>query len=187
MPEANDHSRLRPVEGLGLEPGANDAARVVALYESHGRELRRFVLGITRDPGAADDVLQSTFAKAVELGHTARAETFKGWLFRVAFHEALEARRRREGREQGVRRLAALGSPRVEAPETELIRGETVEAVRRALEKLPEEQRRVVRARMYEDKTFAEIAEESGLPLGTVLTRMRLALEKLRRSLHKGD
>jgi RNA polymerase sigma-70 factor (ECF subfamily) len=40
---------------------------------------------------------------------------------------------------------------------------------------------------MYEDKTFAQIAEELGLPLGTVLTRMRLALEKLRRTLRPGD
>jgi RNA polymerase sigma-70 factor (ECF subfamily) len=40
---------------------------------------------------------------------------------------------------------------------------------------------------MYEDKTFAEIAEECGLPLGTVVTRMRLALEKLRRTLRTGD
>ena len=67
------------------------------------------------------------------------------------------------------------------------IRGETVEAVRQALDRLPIEQRKVVWARMYEDRSFAEIAQESGLPLGTVLTRMRLALEKLRRSLRPGD
>jgi len=57
-------------------------------------------------------------------------------------------------------------------PEEPLIRGETVEAVREALKQLPEEQRRVVLARIYEEKTFAEIAGEFGLPLGTVLTRM---------------
>ena len=60
-------------------------------------------------------------------------------------------------------------------------------ALRKALGELPAEQGRVVWARMYEDKTFAQIAEEFGLPLGTVLTRMRLALEKLRRTLHPGD
>ena len=59
--------------------------------------------------------------------------------------------------------------------------------VRKALGGLPEEQRRVVLARVYDDKTFAEIAGEFGLPLGTVLTRMRRALEKLRRTMSPGD
>ena len=58
---------------------------------------------------------------------------------------------------------------------------------RSALGALPAEQSKVVWARMYEDKTFVQIAKESGLPLGTVLTRMRLALEKLRRTLSTGD
>lgn len=183
MSDENDH---RPGITVSAQ-GAIDATRVLSLYEAHGQELRRFVLGVTRDPDLTGDVLQATFTKALELGHTARPESFKGWLFRVAFHEALAARRRRDVREQGNRRLAALGFHAAERPDDRLIRGEAVEAVRRALRALPEEQRRVVRARIYDDKTFAEIAEESGLPLGTVLTRMRLALEKLRRTLRPGE
>jgi RNA polymerase sigma-70 factor (ECF subfamily) len=169
------------------EPAALDVAFVAELYREHGPELHRFILGVVRDPDLAGDLLQMTFAKAVEVGHTARTETLKSWLFRVAFHEAITARRRKQSREQGCRRLAALGFRRGERPEDLLIRDETVEAVRYALRKIPEEQRRVVQARIYEDKTFAEIAQEYGLPLGTVLTRMRLALEKLRRVLRPGD
>ena len=74
---------------------AHVRARVVSLYETHGEELRRFVLGVVRDPDLTGDVMQATFSKALELGHTARPETLKGWLFRVAFHEALASRRRR--------------------------------------------------------------------------------------------
>jgi RNA polymerase sigma-70 factor (ECF subfamily) len=164
-----------------------DRSLVAALYAEHGAELRRFVLGVVRDPEVAGDVLQITYARVIERGHTARAETFKGWLFQVAFREALTDRRRRETRDQGNRRLAALGFPTGERPEEGLIRAETVTAVRKALGELPAEQARVVWARMYEDKTFAEIARECDLPLGTVLTRMRLALEKLRRILRTGD
>jgi RNA polymerase sigma-70 factor (ECF subfamily) len=164
-----------------------DSAEVAALYASYGAELRRFVLGVVRDPELTGDVLQATFARAIERGHTARTETIKGWLFQVAFREALTARRRHQAREQAHGRLAALGLLRGERPEEGLIRDETVAAVRKALAQLPPEQNRVVRARMYEDKTFAQIAAESGLPLGTVLTRMRLALEKLKRSLSAGD
>jgi RNA polymerase sigma-70 factor (ECF subfamily) len=164
-----------------------DPTLVAALYAEHASELRRFVLGVVRDPEVAGDVLQMTFARAIERGHAARGETFKGWLFQVAFREALTARRRRETRDRANRRLASLGFQAGERPEEGLIRAETVVAVRKALEGLPAEQGRVVWARMYEDKTFAEIAEESGLPLGTVLTRMRLALQKLRRTLGTGD
>jgi RNA polymerase sigma-70 factor (ECF subfamily) len=184
MSEARDHPRP---ETAVAEKAALDGALVAALYTEHGPELHRFILGVVRDPDLANDLMQTTFAKAVEQGHAARAETLKGWLFRVAFHEAITARRRKDTREQAHRRLAALGFRRGERPEDSLIRGETVEAVRNALEELPEAQRRVVRARIYEDKTFAEIAEEDNLPLGTVLTRMRRALEKLRRTLRPGD
>jgi RNA polymerase sigma-70 factor (ECF subfamily) len=184
MSEAYD--RPRP-KGAVAEPAALDAAIVVALYREHGPELHRFILGVVRDPDLAGDLMQMTFAKAVELGHTARAETLKSWLFRVAFHEAITARRRKQSQEQGYRRLARLGFRRGERPEEHLIRDETIEAVRSALGQIPEEQRRVVEARIYEDKTFVEIAREYGLPLGTVLTRMRLALKKLRRVLRPGD
>jgi RNA polymerase sigma-70 factor (ECF subfamily) len=164
-----------------------DPAAVAALYVEHATELRRFVLGVLRDPDLTGDVLQATFARAVEQGGATRAETRKGWLFRVALHEALAARRRQGVRDRANRRLTALWTPTGERPEESLIRGETVEAVRQALERLPAEQRQVVRARIDEDKTFAQIAAELNLPLGTVLTRMRLALAKLRRGLETGD
>ncbi len=160
---------------------------VASIYAGIADELRRFVLGVVRDPELADDVLQATFVKAVEHGHEVRVETARGWLFRVAFHEALAARRRQASRDRGHRRLAGL-RPRLDAPpDAPLIRSETVEAVRKALGELPEEQRKVVLARIYDDKTFAEIAGEFHLPLGTVLTRMRRALEKLRRTMSPGD
>lgn len=50
----------------------------------------------------------------------------------------------------------------------------------------PEEHRRVILARVYDDKAFAEIVRDSGLPLGTVLTRIRRALGKMRRTLRPG-
>ena len=189
MGEANNHPGGPPLEGAVVDPPPIDAARVEALFVAHGAEVRRFVLGVVRDPELASDVLQATFAKAVELGHTAHCDTLKGWLFRVAYHEALAAKRRLGIAEQAQRRLALGGGKSQErsGPDERLIRQETIEAVRRALGALPDEQRRVVRARMYEEKSFAEIAEEFRLPLGTVLTRMRRALDKLRRALPPED
>src|ERR1700722_11666213 len=89
-----------------VNPGETTAASwAESLFLAHGAELRRFVLGVVRDPSLADDVLQATFVKAIELGHTARTETLKGWLFRVAYHEALAVRRRQGVKDKAYRKL----------------------------------------------------------------------------------
>jgi RNA polymerase sigma-70 factor (ECF subfamily) len=57
--------------------------------------------------------------------------------------------------------------------------------MRGAIELLPDEQQRIVRMRIYEQKTFAVISEELNIPLGTALSRMRSALAKLRSRFEK--
>jgi RNA polymerase sigma-70 factor (ECF subfamily) len=68
-------------------------------------------------------------------------------------------------------------------PWAALVQAEDVARVRAAIERLSPEQRAVVEQRVDAGRTFAEIAAESGLPLGTVLTRMRQAHEALRKAL----
>ena len=68
-------------------------------------------------------------------------------------------------------------------PEDPLVRDEAIERVQAAIGELPAEQGRVVRMRIYEEKTFAVIAEELKIPLGTALGRMRTALMKLKKLL----
>ncbi|MGE3821930.1 MAG: RNA polymerase sigma factor [Isosphaeraceae bacterium] len=186
MPDRND----LPAESAEVASTEEVRARLLALYHQHSDELRRFVLGVLKDQERTSDAMQATLAKALEVGHSARPETFKGWLFRVAHHEALACRRREKAGDKARRRLAALLPTRPDpnsSPESSLIAGETVEAVRSALAGLPDAQRKVVEARIYEDRTFAEIARDSGLPLGTVLTRMRLAMARLRLALLPND
>jgi len=158
-------------------------AAVAALYLQHAEELRAFLLGVVRDPELAGEVLQATFAKAVELGHTARAESVKGWLFQVAFHEALALRRKRATADKASRKLAEIRPTTADPPEENLCRWETVEKVREALQELTPDQRRVVQMRIYEGLTFAAIAETLQIPLGTALTRMRAALQQLKKVL----
>jgi RNA polymerase sigma-70 factor (ECF subfamily) len=169
---------LTPADQCKINP-----AVVAALYVRHAEELRSFLIGVLRDHHLANDVLQITFAKAVEEGHTAHEESLKGWLFQVAYHEALAVRRRQAVHDRAARKLAQGDFRQVEAPEASLVRWETVQQVRAALEELPAEQRQVVRLRMYEQQKFSAIAEQLGVPLGTVLTRMQLALRKLRKRL----
>ena len=189
---------------------------VEALYRQHGADLEAFLIGVLRDRHQAAEVVQIAFRKALEhlsqlesdegdseLSNLKEAESDseqsaarllskwqspRGWLFRVAWNEAMLVRRVKT-RHRNLLQKAVwnrdLNRPEPSTPHSGLVQGETVEAVRKAINDLPEEQRTVVRSRIYEDKTFAVIAEELGVPLGTVLTRMRLAMQKLERSLAK--
>jgi RNA polymerase sigma-70 factor (ECF subfamily) len=196
-----------------LDPEVSDTPVHVraleALYRQHGADLEAFLIGVFRDQHQAAEVVQIVFRKALEhlaqLESTEKLPKFKeseesvarllskwqsprGWLFRVAWNEAMLVRRVKT-RHQNLLQKAVwnrdLDQPEPSAPHSGLVQDETVEAVRKAINELPEEQRTVVRSRIYEDKTFAVIAEELGVPLGTVLTRMRLAMQKLERSLAK--
>jgi RNA polymerase sigma factor (sigma-70 family) len=157
-----------------------DPSIVAALYVEHGEELRRFLLGILRDAQLTADVLQATFVKMAQRGHETKEETRKAWLFRVAYHEAMAVRRREGVGEKVLRRVAWQTSRVAGSADEPLMRLEAVESVREALEELPPEQRQVVRMRIYEDKTFATIARELKIPLGTALGRMRAAMIKLK-------
>jgi RNA polymerase sigma-70 factor, ECF subfamily len=172
---------------LTAENGRIDPAIVASLYVEHADELRSFLIGVLRDGELASEALQATFVKAMEAGHTAREETHKGWLFRVALNEALAIRRRQKVDHKSLRKLAWTKPEPGESPEDHVTRWESVSRVKAALNCLPAEQFEVVHKRIYEQKTFAVIAAETGAPLGTVLTRMRLALKKLEERLKADD
>ena len=160
-----------------------DAEVVSALYLEHAEELRRFLVGVLRDSQLAADVLQATFTKAIQVGHRSQAETRKAWLFRVAYHEAMAVRRRQGVDGRAMQQIAWTLPGAARGADEPVIRFETVEAVRRAIDELPEVQRQVLHQRIYAEKTFAQIAKELNIPLGTALARMRAALAKLRKSL----
>ncbi len=152
-------------------------------------ELRAFLLGVLRNDDLAGEALQATLVRAVEQGHTARPETRRGWLFRVALNEALVLKRKTKVQEKSFRELAQAdarrhesktgSATRSESPVGFVLKAEAVERVRLALKELSVQQQQIVRMRIYENKTFAQIAQELQIPLGTALTRMRLATEKL--------
>ncbi len=164
-----------------------DPALVAELYRKHQAELRSFLIGVLRDSHLANDALQATFTKALEVGHTAMKVSLKGWLFRVALNEALAIRRRQQLRDRTIDRVAWSQPGTLESPADLVVRSETINVVRDALDSLPLEQRQVVCMRIYDEKTFQAIANQLGLPLGTVLSRMQLAIKKLRERLEGGE
>ncbi len=160
-----------------------DPAAVETLLSQHGAELERFLIGVLRDPQLAGDAMQNALVKMVERGHTAQEETRKAWLFRVAYNEALLLRRRQATGDNVLRRIATTAITQETPADEPLLRAEVVGRVRDALEELPPAQRRVVRMRMYDQKTFQVIADELQIPLGTALSRMRSAMGQLKAKL----
>ena len=127
--------------------------------------------------------VQAALVKAIEQGRTAKEETRKAWLFRVAYHEALAVRRRENRGERILRNAAWQVARNTEPADAASLRREQTEKLRQAISSLPLEQQNIVRMRIYENKTFAQIAAELNIPIGTVQTRMYAALAKLRASL----
>jgi RNA polymerase sigma factor (sigma-70 family) len=177
------------------EPGGATAAeqrlspqRVRELYERWSGDVLAFLCSLTRNRERADDLLQATFGRLAEKGHTARPASIRGWLLRVAHSEAMQAARRDGVARRGLGIIAPLA--RLEddaAPWSPLVTAEDAARVRAALAELPAEQRRVVEERIHGEKTFAAIAAAEGVPIGTVITRMRLALAKLQARLRAED
>ena len=154
------------------------------LYRRHSQDLRRLLLALLRDSADAEDALQQVFLKLLDGWSSIRLETAKSWLFTVAYREAMTVRRRKhlDAKAMAQLWLQPVWLKRVghTDPLEEAMRAEEREAVRRALDELPTNQREIVHGRICDGKTFATLADELNTPLGTVLTRMRLALKKLR-------
>jgi RNA polymerase sigma-70 factor (ECF subfamily) len=117
-------------------------------------------------------------------------ETLRGWLFRIALNEARQFQReqRREAghREKIANALLVERSEQLslsdahQMAEMRLVNNDLSNVLKRSLEKLPSVQQEVIRRRVYDGLTFAEIAVQMGLPIGTVLTWMRRGLLKLK-------
>lgn len=150
-------------------------------------DLKGFLLGVLRNREQADDVFQKSVIKAIESADSARRETLRGWLFRIALNEARQFRRHQKRDSQHLRQFSEQFTGDSEGhPETEwmlhakVVNEETVRLIQQSLFRLPEEQQEVIRRRIYDNQTFEDIAKSMQRPLGTVLTWMRRALLRLR-------
>lgn len=167
-----------PTMAVGHIPAPAD------LYRRYSCELQEFLLALLRDRADADDVLQQVFLRLLEGWESFQLATARGWLFTVAYHEAMAVRRRRNLDAAAMATLWARpvwqAYQSTARPEEEFARKEDMEAVQTAMGNLPAAQQEVVQRRMYQAQTFAAIAHDLGCSVNTVLTRMRLALTKLR-------
>lgn len=165
-----------------------DETALGALYDRWVRSLYSLVLHLLKDPDEAEDVVEETFWQAWRKAGT--YEPSRGavstWLLTIGRRKALDRlRSRKRNREDpvgGERTIADMASG-VPDPSQDMEGAELREHVRTALLKLPSEQREVLEMGYFNGMSQTEIADATGQPLGTVKTRMRLAMQKLREPL----
>lgn len=157
------------------------------LYDRHSAMVLGLIFKITGERRLSEDLLQETFWRVWEKSNTFNAEKgkFTTWMYSIARRQAIDSYRRKQARpplsysEDAQQQMERLPSS-VNVPKKVQAIGEADE-VRAALDELPVEQREVIQMAYFEGKTRREIAAETKTPLGTVHTRARLALLRLRK------
>jgi RNA polymerase sigma-70 factor (ECF subfamily) len=170
---------------------SGDQAAAEGLYDRHARPLYSLILRILGDEQEAEDVLQEVFAQAFR--QASRYDTRRGpvtaWLLTIARSRAIDrlrARRTRvEARGAGIEIIDDMPAVQLDAASA-MLDEERSRLVREALLGLPLLQRMAIELAYFEGLSHAEIAARLEQPLGTIKTRIRLALLKLRDVLTEG-
>jgi len=167
---------------------ARDEQALVELIEVASPWLLGITQGMLSDPDEAQEVVLEVFAaawnRAGSLGE--EHDALLPWLLRIARNRAIDRLRRRRRAHLKLERAQAYGElppDRVRATEVdEAARPgwHVHESVHAALASLPPEQREAIRLAYFQGLTHSEIAQQLGIPMGTVKTRLRLAFDKLR-------
>lgn len=158
-----------------------DRDAFACLFEFFAPRLKTLLMRLGASPGRAEDIAQDTmFAvwKKASLFDPAGASA-SGWIYRIAKNLYLDELRR-DHRSAAATVALNLQDDDVPQPDAIVSIRHTEARVRAAIAALSPDQLRVITLSFFEEKPHAEIARELGIPLGTVKSRVRLAMQKLR-------
>ena len=163
--------------------GEGDAEAFATLYDRHSRPAYSLAYRMMGGRQAAEDLLQDAFLKLWRSATSHRAErgSVRTWLLTIVHNRGIDQLRSLTSRRRTQEKVEAeaLTSHPSEAF-AQSWRNSQREQVREALKTLPEEQLKILELAYFSGYTHVEIAELLGLPLGTVKSRMRLGLKKMR-------
>lgn len=159
-----------------------DTTAFAALFRFYAPRVKGYLLRLGCSMAQAEDLTQEVMTavwRKAALYDPAKAEP-STWIFTIARNLRIDAVRRE--RRPDVEAHVTPQDPIDETPrlDDKIAFDQRADLVRRALAELPPDQADVVRRSFFEDKSHAEIAAEIGVPLGTVKSRLRLALRKVR-------
>jgi RNA polymerase sigma-70 factor (ECF subfamily) len=178
---------MTPDHALVQRMAAGDERALGELYDRHGRAAYALVCAIVGERADADEVVVDVFKQAWQ--SAAQFEPARGsvgsWLVTIARTRALDLVRARGRRSRALDRALQLSEGGVAAaepppPDRDAERADARRLVTRALADLPEPQRRAIELAYFGGLSQSEIAAQLGEPLGTVKTRIRDGMAKLR-------
>lgn len=173
---------------------AGDEQSLAILIERHQSKIYGFIYSKIADRDITDDVFQDTFIKVIKtLKSNSYNEEgkFLPWVMRIAHNLVVDHFRRnkkmpmqRETEEYSIFSYMSDNSMNVEG---QMITEQVENDLHRLLDELPADQKEVLVMRMYQDMSFKEIADSTGVSINTALGRMRYALMNLRKVIEKNQ
>ena len=160
-----------------------------ALYDRHGAAAYSLAYRIVGTHAAAEDATQDAFISIwrSQKHYLPQRGSVRNWILRIVRNRTIDSLRRNLVHDK--RRASAEGveetEQAMERTDEEALRLDEARSIRTALEKLPEQQVRVIELAYFGGFTHVEIAEMLDTPLGTVKGRMRLGLDKLHTELEE--
>ena len=183
-------------ETLALLYVGGDNRAFDELLAHNQQKLYNYIVFVVRDPELANDVFQETFVKVImrlQEGKYTNSGKFSFWLTTIAHNVIMDTFRQQKSEHiveasedndlNKLRRQDLMEMNR----ENEFVNAQILQDVRHLMDTLPAPQREVVYMRYYQDMSFKEIAEATGVSINTSLGRMRYALINMRRLAREHD
>ncbi len=163
---------------------SRDRAAFATLFDFYAPRLSTYLQRLGAEPALAEEIVQDTMValwRKADLFDPAKSSVGT-WLYRIARNRRIDLLRRNRGASVELEESMYPVDDRP-LPDDALDAREREKLIRRAMAGLPPEQLVLVGLAFFEGRSHSEIAEQTGLPLGTVKSRIRLAFSRLRRNL----
>ncbi len=166
--------------------GSRDQNAFARLFDHFAPRITAYLMRIGTDSGTAEEITQEvmvTLWRKAELFDRSKSSVGT-WLFRIARNRRIDIVRR-DRFDDGDGEDAALIADETEGPDRHIDAERYESIVRSVMLNLPDEQSSLVRLAFFDGLSHSQIADETGLPLGTVKSRIRLAFARLKRALEE--
>ena len=179
-----DYSKLDD-EALPRLIASKNEPSLGELYERYGKLVFSLAFNTLGEATLAEEITQDVFLRVWERGDSYLPEQGKviAWLARIARNRAIDVLRRQKVRPEG--HSASWAEMESQEPaattnlEEEVELAQQKKRIRQAISQLPEEQKQALALAYFKGRSHQEISAELGVPLGTIKTRIRLAMQKL--------
>lgn len=164
------------------------------LINRHKQKIYSFIYSKIFDKDITEDIFQDTFIKVIrtlKMGKYNEEGKFLPWVMRISHNLVIDHFRKNNRMPKFDNTgefsiFSVLGDPALNA-EKQLIKEQVEDDLRRLIEELPEDQKEVLIMRMYNDMSFKDISDKTGVSINTALGRMRYALINLRKVIEKNN